>query len=1217
LSLFHKQRGRKGMWSEISNLELIRVTKGIGKRLKLVLKCKEPFEWEDVQLHLYELDNSQILERQFAIEAYALKHLPSESATSKVTTTASPTTALSSMASSSTEKLCGPPASQSATTSTLFLPYDMEVEVKVYDLCRIMQFYATVHTKSGRVLNCCSVQFSTHDSGKQRKRSPPVKCDVDLLESLNGSAHIINAGVNHPKSDCDNNMNSGHCNTSNNVATASISPSATLSSSPEHSFTPPSPSPLDEVHWSHPTSPFSFSLGASASSLSQPPHQSSSSSLSSSSPPSPPPPPSSPLPSVPSAVPTQQPSALTLVATTSSSEPINNTNFVSLCENDESQTQVLAEKKRKLNQLTSSAPVEDGFQHFCCEGSLDVKGVVRAKGFLQYSDLRLKTNMEDIIDALNIVMHLQGKRYEWKENVVQGGDDSKAKKVIGFIAQEVRRVLPEVVHEDERGFLSVSYSDLVPLLVEALKQHIKNYEQDKNTLQSEISALRERLECLALKSDDDRVTVREELETLKVTLMTHMRPSSSSPSLSSSATSVASPPPTPPSASSPSSVPVSISVSTSSVNGRKHMRRSFPMSSQQPPSSPRTNARRVSVARETQSNKCHQHSRQVSLNTTPVRDCPLSADQDHKLSTRSHARNKSLNDLEELVEHKVSLSSSKGGHDNSRGHARQSSLGQTLATLFMAPTSNSTSYVHEAKASQPALLYVPAFESVSDCSQRAISQIQAVCIIALNGWIRVGVNGGSVNDEDAQGWAEREAWLYARHAEHAVRETLPATVDIWTHALANEGSVTERYKHYTRLFDTDSTLKQHLTAASAVWFVCHSQSVPVGIMLVHYLIGQGLLRPLSSCLQQPGAAQRISVLAMAGLHHASSQDIVRLQLLCSASPRSDTSTAPSSSAAVSEPFDSSAPIFEQYVHSLHEILEKGVTLTALGAYGDSVIDLCTSVLDWISHPSILRGIYVHPTHHDAFEPHTAWKKPNNFVEELILFALAMRNMREEADLLRFIISPPPELHPLLPKKVFRYISQSKLRQLLFGTETTNALSSFRAFFVYMGSPLALVCPWGYKLYRACCAVRQGIDAHRGVANCTDAYRVAWEWLLACSYDTKTLPPKPIQLVHNVAIAFDLRNSDLETHMHLFENHIRQLQDKHADWISRVRAAFEYWKPCNTKEQNVHQVLHQHLQWPTNERFLGQYVDQFVERLAIEAEKQVEVLRNSEALKLTE
>ncbi len=42
-------------------------------------------------------------------------------------------------------------------------------------------------------------------------------------------------------------------------------------------------------------------------------------------------------------------------------------------------------------------------------GELHVKGLVRAKAFLQYSDLRFKTNVDDIVDALEIVSKLQGK----------------------------------------------------------------------------------------------------------------------------------------------------------------------------------------------------------------------------------------------------------------------------------------------------------------------------------------------------------------------------------------------------------------------------------------------------------------------------------------------------------------------------------------------------------------------------------------------------------------------------------------------------------------------------------------------------------------------------------------------------------------------------------------------------------------------------------------
>ena len=77
------------------------------------------------------------------------------------------------------------------------------------------------------------------------------------------------------------------------------------------------------------------------------------------------------------------------------------------------------------------------------ESNLDVFGAVKAQAFYQFSDLRLKTNVMDIVDAIDIVTRLQGKRYEWKdqqnENTASGGP-----RVIGLIAQEVQKVLPEV-----------------------------------------------------------------------------------------------------------------------------------------------------------------------------------------------------------------------------------------------------------------------------------------------------------------------------------------------------------------------------------------------------------------------------------------------------------------------------------------------------------------------------------------------------------------------------------------------------------------------------------------------------------------------------------------------------------------------------------------------------------------------------------------------------
>jgi hypothetical protein len=45
--------------------------------------------------------------------------------------------------------------------------------------------------------------------------------------------------------------------------------------------------------------------------------------------------------------------------------------------------------------------------------NLQVNGVVRARGYITYSDLRLKTSIEDIVDAMHIVCSLKAHKFEW------------------------------------------------------------------------------------------------------------------------------------------------------------------------------------------------------------------------------------------------------------------------------------------------------------------------------------------------------------------------------------------------------------------------------------------------------------------------------------------------------------------------------------------------------------------------------------------------------------------------------------------------------------------------------------------------------------------------------------------------------------------------------------------------------------------------------------
>lgn len=102
---------------------------------------------------------------------------------------------------------------------------------------------------------------------------------------------------------------------------------------------------------------------------------------------------------------------------------------------------------------------------------LTVSGSVGAIGsFNQISDERLKSEIQPIDNALEKVLDLQGVSFE------MGG-----KKEVGVIAQDIQKVLPEVVSEDNKGYLSVSYGNIVGVLIEAIKDLKEEIDELKRT----------------------------------------------------------------------------------------------------------------------------------------------------------------------------------------------------------------------------------------------------------------------------------------------------------------------------------------------------------------------------------------------------------------------------------------------------------------------------------------------------------------------------------------------------------------------------------------------------------------------------------------------------------------------------------------------------------------------------------------------------------------
>ena len=87
------------------------------------------------------------------------------------------------------------------------------------------------------------------------------------------------------------------------------------------------------------------------------------------------------------------------------------------------------------------------------------------------SDERLKDNIKPIEGATYKLQQVGGYEFDWnnKQTVYEGQD-------VGVIAQELEKVLPEVVTQRQDGYLAVKYEKIIPLLIEGFKEQQKEIE---------------------------------------------------------------------------------------------------------------------------------------------------------------------------------------------------------------------------------------------------------------------------------------------------------------------------------------------------------------------------------------------------------------------------------------------------------------------------------------------------------------------------------------------------------------------------------------------------------------------------------------------------------------------------------------------------------------------------------------------------------------------
>jgi hypothetical protein len=131
-------------------------------------------------------------------------------------------------------------------------------------------------------------------------------------------------------------------------------------------------------------------------------------------------------------------------------------------------------------------------------GDADITHVYSRGAYSSSSDSRIKKNIEPITYGLNAILKLRPVKFTFIQN---------DQKQIGFIAQEIRSVIPELVSGIEGDInkgeiLSVSYPNMVSVLTKALQEEDEKNEKLKkevNNQKLEIDDLKRKIELILKK----------------------------------------------------------------------------------------------------------------------------------------------------------------------------------------------------------------------------------------------------------------------------------------------------------------------------------------------------------------------------------------------------------------------------------------------------------------------------------------------------------------------------------------------------------------------------------------------------------------------------------------------------------------------------------------------------------------------------------------------
>lgn len=91
---------------------------------------------------------------------------------------------------------------------------------------------------------------------------------------------------------------------------------------------------------------------------------------------------------------------------------------------------------------------------------------IQVANVYNYSDARAKENVKDLQSGLNTVAQLRPVTYDWRQdiikvdslqNLIPAGPNEMEKTQYGFLAQDMEKVIPDIVESNDRGFKMINY----------------------------------------------------------------------------------------------------------------------------------------------------------------------------------------------------------------------------------------------------------------------------------------------------------------------------------------------------------------------------------------------------------------------------------------------------------------------------------------------------------------------------------------------------------------------------------------------------------------------------------------------------------------------------------------------------------------------------------------------------------------------------------------